>query len=265
MAHPRKLKPKVRLDSIDPENDFNRADDEPPIYHRKPNEPAIWYNRFKVYCLAGQSRTIIGAYRQVAADEAVGMEKITSVPQTWSEAVRRWEWYKRAEAYDCDRINNLEAELAEWRLDERDRRRELLDGLFEECQITKAQLVAMRKESAGDAEVDGDGVGVATDVTLLTTLNTKELQQYANSVKIYCDASRKEAGEDKLGYAAGNTSAKGIKANQALERKKLDDLRRARGLAQMEKELANLTTEELADLANGGDDEPLEDLDDGTE
>lgn len=64
---------------------------------RRPGEPALWYDRFTVYCNLGPNRTLSAAYRHVAQRDGLTKKK---VPDYWRRQAARWNWAVRAAAWD---------------------------------------------------------------------------------------------------------------------------------------------------------------------
>lgn len=70
------------------------------------DESNQWFSRFETYRLMGPERSILRVYRQIRQEKAgegsKGQDKPPkSVPNSWNEAVIRFEWRKRAEAWDA--------------------------------------------------------------------------------------------------------------------------------------------------------------------
>lgn len=66
------------------------------IWFQRPDEPNRWYDRFARYLAAGASRSIRGVYN---AERGGNASKAVSA--SWSQAAQRYEWKRRAEAYDA--------------------------------------------------------------------------------------------------------------------------------------------------------------------
>lgn len=81
------------------------------IYERRKSEPIIWYSRFEEYRLMGPTRSILAIYKRECEKRVKrkGLEKagkglIKAVPSSWAVAAEKWQWRKRAEAWDEDEI-----------------------------------------------------------------------------------------------------------------------------------------------------------------
>ncbi len=61
----------------------------------RPGENNLWYDRFSRYLAAGPSRSVRGVY-----NAEKGNERSKAVPASWTEAAHRFEWQRRAQAYD---------------------------------------------------------------------------------------------------------------------------------------------------------------------
>ena len=68
------------------------------IPERMPDEPSLWYDRFLLYAQMGPSRSVLGTFNAERAQK--GAKRVVSLPGAWQEATKKWEWKKRAEAYD---------------------------------------------------------------------------------------------------------------------------------------------------------------------
>jgi hypothetical protein len=65
-----------------------------------PGEKAHWFQRFSTYIAMGASRSVRAVYsaEQAAKGKPSGISR--AVPSTWHQASHRYEWTKRAEAFD---------------------------------------------------------------------------------------------------------------------------------------------------------------------
>ncbi len=63
-----------------------------------------WYARFQIYLLLGSSRSLYAAYSEFRnksrTNGAESARKRAGIPQSWRAASEKWEWAKRAEAFD---------------------------------------------------------------------------------------------------------------------------------------------------------------------
>jgi hypothetical protein len=65
-------------------------------WDRRPGEPAMWYERFELYRMAGPARAVLSVYRRYS-----GNPKGKAPPHGWSDAFHKWEWQRRAEEWDA--------------------------------------------------------------------------------------------------------------------------------------------------------------------
>jgi hypothetical protein len=65
------------------------------IWLPMPGENERWYQRFSQYLAMGARRSIRGVY-----NAEKGNEHSKAVPASWSRATKRFEWQRRAKAYD---------------------------------------------------------------------------------------------------------------------------------------------------------------------
>lgn len=134
-----------------------------------PGENQRWYQRFAEYLAMGAGRSVRGVYNRER-----GNDRSKAVPASWSEATHRFEWQRRAEAYEAwrrlkvfDQGNAKDTE----RVDKLNR---LIDKLFERAMASLddsdvsvdkiiAQLLAavdlMAKHTGGYASPGGGKAG----------------------------------------------------------------------------------------------------------
>ena len=67
-------------------------------WDRQPGEPTRWFDRFERFRLAGPGRSLLGTVNAEQVDK--GGHKRTKVSGAWDQAAIRWNWRKRAEAWD---------------------------------------------------------------------------------------------------------------------------------------------------------------------
>lgn len=68
------------------------------LWRRRSDENALWYKRFIIYRDLGPDRKLIHAVNKAVK----GRKKpIEDAPGAWKEAVKKYEWDARAEAYDA--------------------------------------------------------------------------------------------------------------------------------------------------------------------
>lgn len=72
------------------------------LWERQPKEPTQWYERFQLYLYLGPARSLIAVYRAEAKSKKSAEERgrARNVPGAWFAAVKRWDWYARAIAFD---------------------------------------------------------------------------------------------------------------------------------------------------------------------
>jgi hypothetical protein len=103
-------------------------------WDRQPDEPNLWYARFKDLFLAmpTEKRTVLGAFNiwRIARNKSAIKRQHT----TWDYIVKTWHWRERAEAWDAHvrEIDNKvwEARRIEWREKEFD----IASGLVQKAQ-----------------------------------------------------------------------------------------------------------------------------------
>lgn len=82
-------------------------------WDQQPNEPALWFNRFWLYCQMGSKRSVAAVYRAEArhkkAVKRVQKSTRNSVSGAWWEASKQWQWESRATAWDADQRAQMSA------------------------------------------------------------------------------------------------------------------------------------------------------------
>lgn len=92
---------------------------EQPIYERQDGEPANWYARYLIYRgLEAATRSLHSAYVSYMAKAGKSPRKPSQsveVPGAWKENADKWQWKRRAEAYDAKMQAEAEARAARLR------------------------------------------------------------------------------------------------------------------------------------------------------
>ena len=81
------------------------------LWHRQPNEPALWHGRFQTYLSLGPQRSVYAAY--VATWQEQAKTPAGSAPGSWNDTARRDQWAARADAYDTHQQERAAAALDE--------------------------------------------------------------------------------------------------------------------------------------------------------
>lgn len=82
-------------------------------WDQRPDEPSRWFDRFNNYRSLGPQRTMQGAFDLWKSGSAKAI-KSTRPTTDWYEMAERWEWVKRATAYDDkERAKALKVEEGE--------------------------------------------------------------------------------------------------------------------------------------------------------
>lgn len=83
--------------ALPPPSDNEKPDSiEHQIWLPMPGESNRWYQRFSQYLAMGPARSFRAVY-----NAEKGNERSKAVPASWSQATKRFEWQRRAEAYDA--------------------------------------------------------------------------------------------------------------------------------------------------------------------
>lgn len=85
------------------------------VWERRDDEPNQLFDRFEIFRLLGPSRSLYAAYtawRERQGNTArKSAQKRAGLPQSWRLAAERWDWAKRAEAFD---EHERAQQVAEW-------------------------------------------------------------------------------------------------------------------------------------------------------
>lgn len=76
------------------------SDEQGQVWERQEGEDTMWYDRFFVFLRMGPSRTLLGAVHEVEKAQKSAEKHSVSIPGAWSDAAKKWDWRKRAEAWD---------------------------------------------------------------------------------------------------------------------------------------------------------------------
>lgn len=74
--------------------------DEQPWTHRLPGESQRWFQRASLYFAMGACRSIRAVYNAELAKLGKAAARSKPVPSSWTQASHRYEWLRRAEAFD---------------------------------------------------------------------------------------------------------------------------------------------------------------------
>lgn len=101
------------------------------IWERQDNEPTLWFSRFQRFLALGRERSLLGLYnavrREKAGKDGKPFKVATSTPGAWDEAAKKWNWRKRAEAYDLTQLKQEFGDMELMILTERKRRLKIYD------------------------------------------------------------------------------------------------------------------------------------------
>lgn len=142
-------------------------------------EPDLWYGRFRTYVSLGPARSVTAAYKQTLSTRStentrsgVNFDDLNRAPNAWYEARDRWDWERRAHAWDREQREHMDRVTEEWRAGEMQRRQELLGSLFGKVKAAAARL----------------------DETVETSTHMRALKDYASAADTYLESSRRECG-----------------------------------------------------------------------
>lgn len=71
-------------------------------------EPMLWFARLTLHRLCGPGRSLLGTYNKERVQNGAGKRK--SLPSSWFNAARLWDWDERAEAWDLAEMERREAQ-----------------------------------------------------------------------------------------------------------------------------------------------------------
>lgn len=78
-------------------------------WERLPGESAKWHMRFRNFCALGPKRSVRHVWEQEQAQKATRSKG--NGGSTWYNAVKRYDWWRRAEAWDAEQSNQKAAML----------------------------------------------------------------------------------------------------------------------------------------------------------
>jgi len=110
----------------------------PATYERQEGEPTIWFRRFQRFLLQVGTRSALAVYKAELAERGAnqsgleGSRAAQTVPGSWQEAMKKWNWNQRAASYD---LEQLERERKQVEADRAARRRQLLDDEWSDSQL----------------------------------------------------------------------------------------------------------------------------------
>ena len=125
------------------------------IWERMPDEPDMWYIRFKEFLNTGPGRSFL--HLANTERERKGKSALVAVSASWNYSATKWKWRERASAYD-NYLVNKEAERLE------EKTKELNDKSFKliEQMIAKAeQMLTFPLQTVVHEDKDVDGKLVA--------------------------------------------------------------------------------------------------------
>lgn len=102
------------------------------VWEQPQGESAKWFERFSRYRLMGASRSLVACYREEAA--RLSPEKPSSarsLPGSWRNAFKKWQWQERCKAWDVEQAKLHEDVLAAARSRQVESQIELEDELLE--------------------------------------------------------------------------------------------------------------------------------------
>lgn len=147
----------------------------------RPGEDRDWHYKFRLFVLAGPTRTLTKAYVSWLEEQGEAVpDDLLGPPALWRARSREYDWEDRAFAWDQHQLMLRERDLAAWKTKERERRQLVLDDLFD------------RLTNSYAAEV----------------LDSADLKRVAEVAKVYMDQSREETGDNQPNTKDKAASAK---------------------------------------------------------
>lgn len=118
------------------------------VWDRWPGEPSRWFDRFECYRALGPGRSVDGAFAawRAGLDARAGGKRGAKgregsrANRHWYAAAQRWEWERRATAYDDHWRAELRAAEEARRFDARQRRLSVVAGLLDDVAGALAKL-----------------------------------------------------------------------------------------------------------------------------
>lgn len=184
------------------------ASSQPKPWDRQPDEPVEWFIRFAHFCSMGPRRSMAQAYRtephaKHRGGRSVKRAAVNSAPLEWLQTAEKWNWRKRAEAWD---LAEIDRERAEYQIMAREAKRKRLKAI----EKFRAKINSSIQRMGTDNKM-GEITGA------LRTLHELERLEYGEStskaeVKVSEGSNYDEILNNVLGDFAG---AKSLKEKQA--------------------------------------------------
>ena len=116
-------------------------------WDQMPDEPNLWYGRFKVYLELGPTRTLRSAVSTACEQNR---NHAVTFPGRWSVVSRQWHWRQRANAWDVHQRELLAVSERNTRLALRGRRVERMEDYLEAiCDVLdRANMGAVDEQQA---------------------------------------------------------------------------------------------------------------------
>lgn len=98
-------------------------------WHRQPDEPTLWFGRFKTWLHMDRPRSVLAIYNDERAKK--GKSEVTYMPGAWSRAVERYQWRERAKDFDDYQQEQDDIKWANRRAEQKEREWDIAGKLYE--------------------------------------------------------------------------------------------------------------------------------------
>jgi hypothetical protein len=160
-----------------------------PIWERLPNESAKWHMRFRRYLALGPKRSVNQVFVQEQQERTV--KSRGKVGSTWYNAVKRFEWERRAEAYDREQDNQKAAMLRQIAM-----KCAFVSRPFRIVQLNSAATTLMREMEKG--QPSPVFLAMLKELRELMSCINDEVESWNVPITAECDAAALGAFEQKI-------------------------------------------------------------------
>ncbi len=114
-------------------------------WDQMPKEPALWFGRFSIYKSLGYTRTVEATHRE---DPSVRAKRPS---RQWSQMSKKWQWAKRAEAWDHHLQLTADQKLTRRAVNRAERQYEISVKLLDAAETILANQEALAAARTRDA------------------------------------------------------------------------------------------------------------------
>lgn len=152
------------------------------VWEQIPEEPNIWYARFRQYLLFGNGRSLYNAYVKSTKKPK------TQVPGAWKDAAKKWDWFNRAHAWDISELEKLSQKVYAQQMEE-------IEAELEDARRMREKARAILEKLPLQVEVGEGGVwqpASATEYNSARALLAEAAKQSRLALGMPTDLTRAE-------------------------------------------------------------------------